>query len=865
VFLSLLSVIIFPSVANAQTYIEADIGYVPTAGSFTFNGAATPPTYTTSGSGTGIGNDKLGFARTTATGNTEIRGRITSQSSTVTNAFTGLMMRESDITQSCGMAAIGVQVDGTVYFAYRPRTGNSVTTVAGPVVTLPLYVRLVRSGDTITGYYSQTDPQTFTSLGSVTETNIMPSLYYVGFCAYSTNSTLNTVVYDYVTYMTALPTPSANLLLWLRGDIGVVGTSTVSQWSDQSTNGRDATQTTAGLKPSLVTGALNSGVLPTLSFSGTQYLNLAANYTGFSNAVSIFLVLEPASAVATGDPCAFGNALNSDAVFAQTIGTQASLASYNGTTPSTVTTTTNPLSTSQYKLLEETLVPGATAGTGTGTIYVNGSQIIQSTTMQNPANITRSNCFVASGIGPANAFNGKIAEVLVFNNVSNAQRAMVEAYVLSKYNIGTTPTLDAPTFSTSGALVTPGQNLSLLQDESATVYFTSDGSTPNSVSSQWFNTKPIVLNSSQTIKAFAVAPFFNNSAVATSSFIVDAATLPVPRSGLQLWLRADTVVASAGSISEWDDLSGLANNATQSVSGNRPTLSANAINSLPAVSFATSQFFQIPAGMADLTSGATILALLKPTSVTAGARIIDFGNGTASDNLQLQEPTTNGAALYTYNVGSSTNVTASSALTLNQFQLLSVVDNGTATATIYTDSVQQAQSTAMNSLRNITRSNNYIGQASGGGNNYIGQIAELLVYNRGLTTTERAMLEGYLLTRYQSLLANSAQAPVFSIATSTLLAPAQVAIEGPAEATFFFTTDGTTPTTASTPYTSPVNITFTQTLKAIAIVRGVQSSVSSATYTLDSTLFPAPSSTSTPLQLDLQLPNQSIPQDNNQH
>ena len=95
------------------------------------------------------------------------------------------MMRESDITQSCGMAAIGVQVDGTVYFAYRPRTGNSVTTVAGPVVTLPLYVRLVRSGDTITGYYSQTDPQTFTSLGSVTETNIMPSLYYVGFCAVS--------------------------------------------------------------------------------------------------------------------------------------------------------------------------------------------------------------------------------------------------------------------------------------------------------------------------------------------------------------------------------------------------------------------------------------------------------------------------------------------------------------------------------------------------------------------------------------------------------------------------------------------------------------------------------------------------------
>ncbi len=333
-----------------------------------------------------------------------------------------------------------------------------------------------------------------------------------------------------------------------------------------------------------------------------------------------------------------------------------------------------------------------------------------------------------------------------------------------------------------------------------------------------------------------------------------------------LWLRSDLgVISSAGSVSEWDDVSGLANNATQSVGGNKPTVVANVLNGLPAVTFGASQFLQVPAGMSDFTGGASIFAILNPTSVTAGARILDFGNGTASNNLQLQEPSTNGAALYAFNGASSSNVTASSALNLNQFQLLEAVHNGAALGTLYTNSVQQAQNT-LNNLVNIKRTNNFIAQGSGGGNNFIGQIVELLVFNRGLTTAERAGLEAYALNRTQALVANTSPAPVFSIATSTLAAPSQVAIEGPAESVFYFTLDGTTPNpSTSARYTAPINIAWTQTLKAIAVNRSVQSSVTSATYTLDSNQYPAPSSTSTPLQLDLQLPNQSIPQDSNQH
>lgn len=686
--LSLLTIIVSAPDSCAQTYTVADIGYTQ-AGSFSTNTGVTPPTYTVSGAGTGI-DYKMSFARTVVSGNVEMRTRVVSMTETAAGACTGLTMRESDISQGSGMGAIGVTAGGNVFFAYRPTNNASVTTVTGPAVTLPLYIRLVKNGDTISGYYSQSDPENMTLLGSYTSTNVMPSLFFAGFFAISTTSNLNTCVLDYVSLMTSLPQQSANLKLWLRSDLGCATSGgSISTWADQSSNSHDATQSTAGLKPTLVTGVLNNGVQPAISFSGSQYLNLAANYADLNNAVSVFVVVKPSSSSLTGNLVTFSNTSNTNGVFAQTIGTQGSLTAYAGTTSSTLSTTTNPLSTTQYKLLEATLLPGSTAGTGNAIIYVNGTQIIQSTTMQNPANTTRSVCYVGAGVGPANIFSGSIAEILVYNNVSNAQRGMVESYILSKYGIGTAPTLDAPTFSQTSLLAAPGQTITLSQDQNATTYFTTDGSAPSSAS-QWQGSNPIVLNSTQTVKAIAIGPNFVNSPIVSSTFTVDSTTSGVPRSGLNLWLKSTLGVTtvSGSNVSQWDDLSGSGNSATQSVAGNRPTLTANSINGQPAITFGASQFLQIPAGMSDFTGGASIFALLKPTSVTAGARIVDFGNGTASNNLQLQEPSTNGAALYAYNGASPSNVTASSALTLNQFQVLEAVHNGAASGTILTNAAQ---------------------------------------------------------------------------------------------------------------------------------------------------------------------------------
>jgi hypothetical protein len=499
--------------------------------------------------------------------------------------------------------------------------------------------------------------------------------------------------------------------------------------------------------------------------------------------------------------------------------------------------------------------------------------------VQTMTNTTRSNNLLGAGIGLSNYFQGGLAELLVFNTpLSSSQLAMLQSYVYSKYNVGTEPTLDMPTSSPGPGVFLPGpgpglpgQYITPSQDQSAAVFYTVDGSTPSPSSSLFYNgIDPIFLDQTRTIKFMAVAPFFNNSSVLSTLFQANSNTASIPRSGLQLWLDANnSVTASGGSISTWSDISGQQNNATQNTSADQPTLVSDAINGLSAVSFnGSTQCLQLPGGSAfsNFSSGASIFVVTEPTSVTSGARFIDLGNGSASDNLLLDEPTASGAALYVYNGSSPSNVTSSSAITTNQFQLLEAVYSGTTTATISTNGVAGAQSASMNTIANTNRANCYVGQGSGGGNYFKGQIAEILVYNRAVTASEQASIEGYLLSKYQIVPSQSTSAPTISAAGGTLAVPTQVAIEAPPAATIYITRDGTTPTTSSTVYTSPITISYSQTLKAIAVINGLSSTVSSAAYTLDSTEYPAPNSgDTTPLQINTQLPVNGIPQDSNQH
>ena len=76
--------------------------------------------------------------------------------------------------------------------------------------------------------------------------------------------------------------------------------------------------------------------------------------------------------------------------------------------------------------------------------------------------------------------------------------------------------------------------------------------------------------------------------------------------------------------------------------------------------------------------------------------------------------------------------------------------------------------------------------------------------------------------------------PTFSVAAGEYSEAKSVTISCATDgASIYYTTDGTTPTSSSTAYSSAISVVETTTLKAIAIKDGVDSSVASATYTMN--------------------------------
>ncbi len=865
-FFLLITTVFFCSVtaASAQTFTLKDIGSTGAVGTYS-TGSGPPPTYTIGGAGTGISaagsTDSFAFANLSTSGNIELQGKVTALGSTSANSLGGLIMRESYATNAAEVAIYLTSGNG-VKFTSRLHGGNA-TTANGSASTAPVYLRLTKNGNTYSGYESA-DGVSWTLVGSLTQTGLLPQLYLAGFASSSTSSgTLNSVTISNFSYMTSVPQQEAALLAWYRSDVGVTQSSGVSSWSDQSGNGNDATQSTTAQKPTLVTGAVNNSVLPALSFDGANdRLVMPTDFSDLTAGASLFIVLKPTSTSGTCTPITVGNSSNADALIVQTSNTNATFVAYNNTTSSSFSTSNNPITVNSYQVMEQTFEPGGS--NGTGTITINGVQQAQATNLVSTLrNVSRSINSIGMNIAGADFFQGEIAEILFYKStVSESKKASIRSYLLSKFGLGAQPTLDAPVMTPASALFAPFQTVTMSQNQGATIYYSLDGSTPNSGGNYpWYNGESLTIPATLTINAVAVAPYFNNSS-ATATYTVEPNTVGISRNGLLMWLMAnDGVTLSSGNVSHWSDRSGNGNSPSQSNSSNRPGYSTSAINELPAVSFnGSSQFLSIPSGFSSFASGASIFVVVRPASVSAGARIIDLGNGATSNNINIQEPTNTGASLYVYSGSTPSSVTSSSAITLGQFQLLEAIHDGATTATISTNALQGAQSTSMNSITNIVRSSNYLGQGSSGGNYFNGSIAELLLYNRAVSSLEKSAIEAALINKYQALTAISCPAPIISVPTSTLTGPTQVAVSAPAGAVTHVTVDGSTPSTSSPVYSRPINVTYSLTLKAMSVLKNVQSSVSSASYTVSSTEFPAPDpGDSTQLDIQLKVPATAIP------
>lgn len=143
--------------------IGEDIGTVGLAGSSSY----TSGTYTLSGAGTGLGGTADGcyFLHEPITGDCTITARVNSIS-TETNAWrgAGVMIRET--TAAGSIDAINyVSAGHGIILQTRSTTGGTSSNKSTVSLTAPYWVRLVRSGNTFSAYYSP-NGSTWTALGT---------------------------------------------------------------------------------------------------------------------------------------------------------------------------------------------------------------------------------------------------------------------------------------------------------------------------------------------------------------------------------------------------------------------------------------------------------------------------------------------------------------------------------------------------------------------------------------------------------------------------------------------------------------------------------------------------------------------------
>ena len=91
----------------------------------------------------------------------------------------------------------------------------------------------------------------------------------------------------------------------------------------------------------------------------------------------------------------------------------------------------------------------------------------------------------------------------------------------------TVPTA-TPTFSPAAGSYTAAQSVTISDATSgATIYYTTNGTTPTTASSVFSSTSPIRVSASETLEAIAVASGHSTSAVGSALYTINAATTPV--------------------------------------------------------------------------------------------------------------------------------------------------------------------------------------------------------------------------------------------------------------------------------------------------------------------------------------------------
>jgi len=271
------------------------------------------------------------------------------------------------------------------------------------------------------------------------------------------------------------------------------------------------------------------------------------------------------------------------------------------------------------------------------------------------------------------------------------------------------------------------------------------------------------------------AVVFDNYGNSITSSVVNITVTPLfATNTASLWLKANAITGLTNSalVSTWPDSSGWGKDATQSTAAKQPLYFTNVINGFPAVwfnganNFATgsNSVLNLPTFMAGATQGEALVVLQANTNNPGNPQPLWYlgtYNYTIGGYPEPDGSVQDGfGSANLYNIGVP-------AQNLMQFHVYDV------------ESKTNYWSAWVNAILQYQTTNNTVGFPSGsttlGGSDYFfgGSIAEVVVFRRALTTSERAIVNTYLNAKYALV---SPVPPTPTNLTATAISPTQIGL-----------------------------------------------------------------------------------------